>query len=531
MNEEAGFQSAIVAERDDDTHRLVFADWLDDHGESDRAAFLRAQIQLTRTEPWDPEYADLKACERRLLARNRDSWVEPIRPFLHRAFQYPGDLDTIGVFRRGLLDTAFVDADRFLADPDGLFDAAPVSGLVFWADNLQPELLDGPALGRATRLKFLNWLTRSTQLPKPVKLTPRDCARLAGAGRQVAAVRELALCTQTIPATALATLIRSPHWAGLESLALPESLDKAGSQALGASLSLPQLRHLDIRGSDPGPLQAWRKATWPRQLESLDLSKCKLDIAEVAAFFDRGEWPALATLSLAGMQGDASAGELAKALRRMPRLRSLTLAEWNFKEPLGAVFQSERYPSLLRLDAGCGFTRSMGLFPTEAFPELRDLDIRHNDLAGELAGLADSSLARTLRRLNLMHCAIPEDELLEFARTAQLPELHTLTLGGIDNLGPKGLAALEFGAGYPRLRTLHLHMTGVKLYAALAAAPALGQVKYLVLEYTTLTRPLIDKLITLPGFQGLAGLGFAGTYINAANRVRLRDHFGDRFLE
>ena len=40
------FRSAIVAEPDDDTSRLVAADWLDEHGDPDRAAFIRIQVAL-----------------------------------------------------------------------------------------------------------------------------------------------------------------------------------------------------------------------------------------------------------------------------------------------------------------------------------------------------------------------------------------------------------------------------------------------------------------------------------------------------
>ena len=34
----------VLAAPDDDAPRLVFADWLDEHGDPDRAAFIRAQV-------------------------------------------------------------------------------------------------------------------------------------------------------------------------------------------------------------------------------------------------------------------------------------------------------------------------------------------------------------------------------------------------------------------------------------------------------------------------------------------------------
>jgi len=44
--DERGFIASICATPDDDLSRLIFADWLDDHGQSERAEFIRAQVWL-----------------------------------------------------------------------------------------------------------------------------------------------------------------------------------------------------------------------------------------------------------------------------------------------------------------------------------------------------------------------------------------------------------------------------------------------------------------------------------------------------
>jgi uncharacterized protein (TIGR02996 family) len=46
--------AAICAEPDEDTPRLALADWLEEEGQTERAAFIRAQIDLARTPPWEP---------------------------------------------------------------------------------------------------------------------------------------------------------------------------------------------------------------------------------------------------------------------------------------------------------------------------------------------------------------------------------------------------------------------------------------------------------------------------------------------
>src|SRR5581483_5764550 len=41
---------AIMGAPDDDLPRLIFADWLDEHGHGDRAAYIRADCRVTRGE-------------------------------------------------------------------------------------------------------------------------------------------------------------------------------------------------------------------------------------------------------------------------------------------------------------------------------------------------------------------------------------------------------------------------------------------------------------------------------------------------
>jgi uncharacterized protein (TIGR02996 family) len=54
MTDHDAFLATICENPDDDTPRLVFADWLDERDQPDFAAFLRAQIELDRTPAWEP---------------------------------------------------------------------------------------------------------------------------------------------------------------------------------------------------------------------------------------------------------------------------------------------------------------------------------------------------------------------------------------------------------------------------------------------------------------------------------------------
>lgn len=54
MSEFDALLAAICVEPDEDTPRLALADWLEETGANERAAFIRAQIELARTPPWEP---------------------------------------------------------------------------------------------------------------------------------------------------------------------------------------------------------------------------------------------------------------------------------------------------------------------------------------------------------------------------------------------------------------------------------------------------------------------------------------------
>jgi|SRR5579883_697815 len=47
MSDESALLAAIFAYPDEDTPRLIYADWLEEHGQPERAEFIRLQITLT----------------------------------------------------------------------------------------------------------------------------------------------------------------------------------------------------------------------------------------------------------------------------------------------------------------------------------------------------------------------------------------------------------------------------------------------------------------------------------------------------
>jgi uncharacterized protein (TIGR02996 family) len=92
---ETAFLRSIAEESDDDTPRLVFADWLEEHGDAARAEFIRVQCELaSATLPRERRQA-LRVRARQLLDAHRREWCE--------AFGLP--IEDVS-FERGLIATA-----------------------------------------------------------------------------------------------------------------------------------------------------------------------------------------------------------------------------------------------------------------------------------------------------------------------------------------------------------------------------------------------------------------------------------------
>jgi uncharacterized protein (TIGR02996 family) len=79
MSTEAGLLHAITANRADDTARLVYADWLDENGQSDCAVYLRLQVQLVREWWYDKPCHELFARIAELAGRIDSAWLVTVR--------------------------------------------------------------------------------------------------------------------------------------------------------------------------------------------------------------------------------------------------------------------------------------------------------------------------------------------------------------------------------------------------------------------------------------------------------------------
>jgi uncharacterized protein (TIGR02996 family) len=192
MSSEAAFLRAIRDDPDDDTPRLVFADWLEEHGDPVRAArgeLMRVQCELARWVPDLRRRTQLLEREQRLLAAYRDDWLGPLRPLVRRhrfergllnitlASGWPSDREPLTSIRGSMLRDALVGEVRIEGEHLWRTEVlSPALDEVSSLDLSNTSLSAGYAgfLVRSPYLSRLRELNLSNN-----ELTPGDVYRLA----------------------------------------------------------------------------------------------------------------------------------------------------------------------------------------------------------------------------------------------------------------------------------------------------------------------------------------------------------------
>jgi uncharacterized protein (TIGR02996 family) len=75
MTDEAVFLSALRERPNDETARLVYADWLEENGRPERAEFIRTEKELTELAEGDGRAAELRARLREMAAGLCPAWL------------------------------------------------------------------------------------------------------------------------------------------------------------------------------------------------------------------------------------------------------------------------------------------------------------------------------------------------------------------------------------------------------------------------------------------------------------------------
>jgi uncharacterized protein (TIGR02996 family) len=156
MNRDA-FLLAIAADVYDDSPRLIYADWLDEQGDSDRAEFIRVQCAL---EPIRDQYeidraAELHRREEELLREHQEEWLGPGLEGWDRWREDGASAE----IRRGFVDTLSMPVRTFLALGDEARRLHPTIRRVvlFRVNGYGKRLAESKALDGLAELELAGW--------------------------------------------------------------------------------------------------------------------------------------------------------------------------------------------------------------------------------------------------------------------------------------------------------------------------------------------------------------------------------------
>lgn len=326
MTAEALMQSILEAP-EDDAPRLVYADWLEEHGEAERAEFIRVQIERALLRESDPRQDELEAKEVLLFETNQQKLLGPLAEF-----------STGHVFVRGLLDRLVIDAQVFLDHAERLFGWVPLRhATIRNVAGCLSDLAASPYLGQLTSVELIG---------------------------------------ATLDASEGQALANSPHLARLTSLALEiDNLDSEGLAALAWSSALPRLSALRLtrcRIAD-GHLRVILGSSVMPQLTSLHLPLNNIGDAGVQGLASSSSVANLESLSLSNNPVGTPGVE---ALAASPYLTKLKMLDLSYTQ-IGisgetALARSSTLRNLTHLDL------------TGTDTPIEDMDEQHLDAIDEL---------------------------------------------------------------------------------------------------------------------------------------------------
>jgi uncharacterized protein (TIGR02996 family) len=412
MSPEETFLTDICEHPEDDAPRLVYADWLDEHDQTERARFIRVQCALARLPQDDPARPEREAAEEALLLEHGEVWLGPLGEFVSEP-----------TFHRGFVEAGCVAARHLISHGERIFRLVPLRHL---------RLALGKTRDNAARVAACPYLARLRGL----ELDP--------------------LWGSEVGDKELAELLRSPHLVNLEELRLRET--RADKRALAAlrTGAMTRLKVLDLcHNNFRTALRELTAGPPPFRLEVLNLAINGLNATMMRVLAD---WPGLARvrdLSLGGNFIGAAGARALAASTFLGALRTLDVHGCGLKAAgMRALAGAPTLAGLstLHLESnGIGRAGLEALLASPHLDGLRGLHLSRNNLGDQGAELLAGwpGLARHTA-LDLGGNDIGPAGVEALCRSPHLGELTWLEL--FDNpVSDSGVRAL---AGCPRLSGL-----------------------------------------------------------------------------
>jgi uncharacterized protein (TIGR02996 family) len=302
-----GLLQAILDDPYDDDVRLVYADWLEDHDQAERAGFIRLQIELARLPKGDKRRKNMERREKALLAEHAQEWFSPpagwqVRQPFH--------------VRRGFPEVLHVEV----------------------ADAIEHQ--DAIARWPIIRLRG-----------RDLHTTSLDRVQLLAESPFLARIRELDLNYTPIGFEGLRILARSPHAVNLVRLEIGNNnIGDTGASLLARTSYMPGLRELDLchnRITSVG-LRALLRSKQRRAIRALSLSGNQVSPDDLCTLLESKNWPGLTDLNLWYTRlGNPGVRQLA-GCRGLARLTALNLNNNNLTDAGIRALAGSPYASNLR---------------------------------------------------------------------------------------------------------------------------------------------------------------------------------------
>ena len=562
---------AVFRDPEDDTPRLVLADYLEENGESDRAALIRLQCEHERTPARSPRARELEKEIRPLVARLRAMVVEPLpegvvaefhRGFVHLntdlyAFREIGSLPArfTALFQNGWVEVVrivgyFFDAVR--EDHATLFSL--VGELDFSQHPLTTDTLvsvaaqyaDMRANGRLERVR----VAKRNRKTFEAFLAAREGHTIADSGEE----REAQQLHRGLTPQSLDLLIRAGRLRGARRLALDGPINDRGAELLAAA----DLAHLEslrlgrscmseegiFRLANATNLSGLRELGYVSSglceshftvlelgsalsgLRALDLENTELTDATALALARVTKLSHLSRLSVASNQITATG---LSAILRSPNLPELALIDVSNNRRLqpaallALVLEAAPRPELSLLASGLEVRRSCdssGIRVSVEYHEgrLREYfftDLEHCAAARRVTSFRAARVGLGPSGITMLALRFSPDALQEL-------ELHDLPF---HNDGAEALAQsfAQYRLHTLRLPTCRIQASGV---AALAASPLAASLRVLDLSGNMIGKGGAEALVKSPHLAHLERLILSGPRIGKAEQKTLATRFG-----
>jgi uncharacterized protein (TIGR02996 family) len=556
---------AIVEDPEADDLRLIYADWLQDHGEPERAEFIRVQVRLATLDEDDPDFRELHGREQDLLAAYSRCWLGelPAEFFLDRFLEK-------AEFHRGFPEVLRLKGTTFLAAAEAAQKVTPIPRLILEAGYPAAELAECPALANVRDLtlwgagapeEFAGFLRsrflRLTDLY--VGGEQPGVAAVVAAWPGVASLRSLRLAGNNLGQRGIRALAASPYLAGLQRLDLSGCpLDLAALRELVRWTQLSAGIELGLSFTAPIERESMNLlAGWPHVdgIETLNLTG--MGLAELA---DLPELPRLRKIYAESKQINPAA---AQALASLPQLRTLRLL-WLKRNPLGDeglrwIASATHFGAVRHLDLDDTQVGDDGLVALAAAPALRPVRLllqnnhfhargvealasspvleRVEDLDLSRARIGDAGLValargrglRWPRRLGLSQCGLNADGVMALSGANWASELRELELS-TNTVGDRAGVALVRSPILTHLHTLEMGSAevGDETIVALASSPLAVHVRDLFLSYNRITDVGARALMTSPYLEQIDRMNLWSNAISRPVLEALWERFGDR---